>query len=122
MDEPIMNENYQKPIVGKNLLRMVMLQLYNNPRCIYREYIQNSLDAIHDAVETGVLKNNRDGLVSITINNGNIIIEDNGTGIKSSTAPKILMSIEKIRAVYDLGVEEIREIQSLMSVFYDNVC
>ena len=35
------------------------------------------------------------------------------------TAPKILMSIEKIRAVYDLGVEEIREIQSLMSVFYD---
>lgn len=93
MDEPIMNENYQKPIVGKNLLRMVMLQLYNNPRCIYREYIQNSLDAIHDAVETGVLKNNRDGLVSITINNGNIIIEDNGTGIKSSTAPKILMDI-----------------------------
>ena len=35
------------------------------------------------------------------------------------TAPKILMSIEKIRTVYDLSVEEIREIQSLMSVFYD---
>lgn len=35
------------------------------------------------------------------------------------TAPKILMSIEKIRTVYDLSVEEIREIQSLMSVFCD---
>lgn len=35
------------------------------------------------------------------------------------TAPKILMSIEKIRTVYGLSVEEIREIQSLMSVFYD---
>ncbi len=88
-----MNENNQQPIVGKNLLRMVMLQLYNNPRCIYREYIQNGLDAINDAVSKGILKNNRDGFVAITINNGNIIIEDNGTGIKSSEAAKILMDI-----------------------------
>ena len=35
------------------------------------------------------------------------------------TAPKILMSIEKIRDVYNLDVEEIREMQSLMSAFYD---
>ena len=75
-----MNENNQHPIVGKGLLRMVMLQLYNNPRCIYREYIQNGLDAINDAVSQGILKSNRDGLVAITINDGNIIIEDNGTG------------------------------------------
>lgn len=88
-----MNENNQHPIVGKNLLRMVMLQLYNDPRCIYREYIQNSLDAINDAVSLGILKNNKDGLVAITINNDNIIIEDNGTGIKSSEAAKILMDI-----------------------------
>lgn len=88
-----MNENNQHPMVGKNLLRMVMLQLYNNPRCIYREYIQNGLDAINDAVSKGILKNNRDGFVAITINNGNIIIEDNGTGIKSSEAAKNLMDI-----------------------------
>lgn len=88
-----MNENNHHPIVGKNLLRMVMLQLYNNPRCIYREYIQNGRDAINDAVSKGILKNIRDGFVAITINNGNIIIEDNGTGIKSSEAAKILMDI-----------------------------
>lgn len=88
-----MNENNQHPIVGKDLLRMVMLQLYNNPRCIYREYIQNGLDAINDAVSQGILKSNRDGLVAITINKGNIIIEDNGTGIRASEAPKKLTDI-----------------------------
>ena len=88
-----MNENNQHPIVGKGLLRVVMLQLYNNPRCIYREYIQNGLDAINDAVSQGILKSSRDGLVAITINKCNIIIEDNGTGIRASEAPKKLTDI-----------------------------
>lgn len=35
------------------------------------------------------------------------------------TAPKILMSQEKVDEVYGLTVDEIREIQSIMSVFYD---
>lgn len=88
-----MNEHFQKPIVGKKLLRMLMLQLYNNPRCIYREYIQNSLDAITEAVKIGVLSKNKDGLVSITIGENAITILDNGTGIKSDDAPKVLMDI-----------------------------
>lgn len=83
----------QKPIVGKNLLRSLMLQLYSNPRCIYREYIQNGLDAINEAVKLGVLKQNKDGLVSIKIGKHDIVIEDNGTGIKEAEAPKKLMDI-----------------------------
>lgn len=35
------------------------------------------------------------------------------------TAPKVLMSIERIQAVYDLTIEDVKEMQSLMSVFYD---
>lgn len=35
------------------------------------------------------------------------------------TAPKILMSQAKVNEVYGLSVDEIREIQSIMSVFYD---
>lgn len=35
------------------------------------------------------------------------------------TAPKVLMSIEKIQIVYGLTIEEIKEMQSLKSVFYD---
>lgn len=48
MDKP----SIQKPKIGKDLLQMFMLQLYSDPRCIYREYIQNSLDAINEAIET----------------------------------------------------------------------
>ena len=68
-----MAESYQKPIIGKNLLRSLMLQLYSNPRCIYREYIQNGLDAINEAVKLGILKQNKDGLVSINIGKQDII-------------------------------------------------
>lgn len=88
-----MAESYQKPIIGKNLLRTLMLQLYSNPRCIYREYIQNGLDAINEAVKLGILKQSKDGLVSIYIDKQDIIIEDNGTGIKAVEAPKKLMDI-----------------------------
>lgn len=88
-----MAEDYRKPIVGKNLLRSLMLQLYSNPRCIYREYIQNGLDAINEAVKLGILKQNKDGLVSIKIGKQDIVIEDNGTGIKEAEAPKKLMDI-----------------------------
>lgn len=88
-----MDNKIQKPIVGKKLLQMLMLQLYSNPRCIYREYIQNSLDAINEAVRLGVLKQAKDGRVSINIYSNDIIIEDNGTGIKTSQAPKVLMDI-----------------------------
>ena len=35
------------------------------------------------------------------------------------TAPKVFMSIEKVQAVYNLTIEEIRELQSIMSIFYD---
>lgn len=35
------------------------------------------------------------------------------------TAPKILMSLPKIEEVYGLTIDEIREIQSLLSVYYD---
>ena len=81
------------PIVGIDLLKMLMLQLYSNPRCIFREYIQNSLDAINVAVKDGILSQLKDGRVSISISKDDIIIEDNGVGIQSSMAVKILTDI-----------------------------
>lgn len=85
--------NTIKPIVGKQLLSMLMLQLYSNPRCIYREYIQNALDSITEAVQQKVLKRPEDGIVSITIGKNDITILDNGMGIKETDAPKVLMDI-----------------------------
>ena len=91
-----MANNMQKidnPVIGVDLLKMLMLQLYSNPRCIYREYIQNALDSINEAVNTGILNEEKDGRVSISITKNDICIEDNGTGIRSDRAVKILTDI-----------------------------
>ena len=86
-------QNIKNPVIGIDLLKMLMLQLYSNPRCIYREYIQNALDSINEAVRIGVLKQVKDGRVSISITKDDIIIEDNGTGICSDKAVKFLTDI-----------------------------
>lgn len=86
-------QNIDNPVIGIDLLKMLMLQLYSNPRCIYREYIQNALDAINEAVKMGILSQEKDGRVSISITRNDICIEDNGTGIPSDKAVKILTDI-----------------------------
>ena len=86
-------QNIDNPVIGIDLLKMLMLQLYSNPRCIYREYIQNALDSINEAVKTGILTQEKDGRVSIIITKEDICIEDNGTGIRSDSAVKILTDI-----------------------------
>ncbi len=86
-------QNIDNPVIGIDLLKMLMLQLYSNPRCIYREYIQNALDSINEAVKLGILSQEKDGRVSIIITNNDISIEDNGTGIRSDRAVKILTDI-----------------------------
>lgn len=86
-------QNIDNPVIGIDLLKMLMLQLYSNPRCIYREYIQNALDSINEAVKLGILSQEKDGRVSIIITKNDISIEDNGTGIRSDKAVKILTDI-----------------------------
>lgn len=86
-------QNIDNPVIGIDLLKMLMLQLYSNPRCIYREYIQNALDSINEAVKLGILSQEKDGRVSIIISKNDISIEDNGTGIRSDRAVKILTDI-----------------------------
>lgn len=46
-----MAQQIENSTIGIDLLKMLMLQLYSNPRCIYREYIQNALDSINEAVQ-----------------------------------------------------------------------
>lgn len=86
-------QNIDNPVIGIDLLKMLMLQLYNNPRCIYREYIQNALDSINEAVQVGILAQEKDGRVSISITKNDIYIEDNGTGIRRDKAVKTLTDI-----------------------------
>ena len=81
--------------VGKNLISMLMFQMYGDSKLIYREYIQNSRDAINDAVTCGILKKITEGRISITIDKSGkcITIEDNGTGVSYKNVEPVLLDI-----------------------------
>lgn len=83
------------PEIKKGLINLLMFSLYSEERTIYREYVQNALDAINKAVEIGVLNATKDGWVKIDIDKYNnvISIKDNGCGIKYSDAARILLDI-----------------------------
>lgn len=81
--------------IGKDLLDMLMFSMYPDAKIIYREYVQNAFDSITSAVEGKVLNKVKDGIVSIKIDPSIrcISIKDNGTGISSDHALKVLTSI-----------------------------
>ena len=68
--------------IDVNIVEIVTKGLFKNPLDIFREYIQNSCDAIDDAVEAGILQEGN-GRIEITIDKKSrlITIEDNATGI-----------------------------------------
>lgn len=80
---------------GKNLIQILMFSLYNDQRIIYREYIQNSFDAIRRAAAEGVLHQAKDGVVDIKIDSDSrrIVIRDNGIGIKAAEVASKLLNI-----------------------------
>ena len=84
----------KKPIVGKFILDSVSIGMYNHPLMLFREYIQNSTDAIDE------LYDGRNGLrkkakidINIDGRNRSIAIKDDGCGISSSKAWNILHDI-----------------------------
>lgn len=80
---------------GKHLIQILMFSMYNDQRIIYREYVQNSFDAINRAVKKGVLNAVKDGIVAIDIDSESrcITIKDNGCGIPSEEVEARLLNI-----------------------------
>ena len=76
------------PLVGGDLLRLVTAGMYDNPLDLYREYIQNSADAIaaHGA---------NPGSVQLKIDpvHSRITIVDNGAGLSPTDAVRRLVDI-----------------------------
>ena len=74
---------------------MLMFQLYSDERTIYREYVQNALDSINNAVDTHILNQPKDGIVTIDIDKKHkvITIRDNGAGIEAANAVRYLLDI-----------------------------
>ena len=81
--------------IGKDVIDSITLSMYEDPRIIYREYIQNSADQIDIAISEGILKNIEEGVIeiSINVNKSVIIIEDNATGIESKKVENVLKNI-----------------------------
>ena len=73
-------------IVGKNLLETITSALYESPIILFREYVQNSLDAYNNATKNEGKDTIADFRVDITINREKrvITIVDNGYGIFST--------------------------------------
>lgn len=86
-----MDENIQ---VGKYTLESLTTGMYSDPKIIYREYIQNSVDALEAAVQCNLIEPQSVRIdIIVDAENAYISIRDNGTGINSSNAVPTLMNI-----------------------------
>lgn len=88
-----------KPEIGKNVIETLTLGMYEDPRFVFREYIQNSADQIDVAVEERILEKKSEGHIYITIDaaESKIVIEDNATGIISAKVLDLLGNIAQSR-------------------------
>ena len=61
-----MATEYQSKI-KKKILKSFMFDMYPDAKTIFREYIQNAMDSIYEAVETGILSQKKDGYVNVQL-------------------------------------------------------
>lgn len=80
--------------VGKYTLESLTTGMYSDPKIVYREYIQNSVDSLENAVSVGLIEP-QSMRIDIIVNaeESYISIKDNGTGISAADAAKILMNV-----------------------------
>ena len=76
-------------VVGTGILRLVTTAMYDNPLAVYREYNQNSTDAIAGMADS------TKGKVEISIDPSErrVKIWDNGPGVSNDDAPQQLVPI-----------------------------
>lgn len=83
-----------EPVAGKFLLEILTKGMYSNPMHVYREYIQNSSDAIDKAVETGIIPASEAEIhIDIDPRKKRISIRDNGIGIPQAIAQVKLLNV-----------------------------
>lgn len=87
--------------IGKYTLESLTTGMYSSPKDLYREYIQNSVDSIDQAVASSIIKHGEER-ISISINTEKHIIEieDNGISIPAKNAAKILTDIGNSNKIY----------------------
>ncbi len=80
--------------IGKFTLETLTSGMYERPKDIYREYIQNAVDAIDNAIAQGIVKADKAQIeLGIDKEGRTIRVSDNGTGIGVDYAGKYLLDI-----------------------------
>jgi len=84
-----------KPQIGKNIIENLTIGMYDDPRFVYREYIQNAADQIDLSLRKSIIASRDEGSIYIQTdsNKRSIIIEDNATGIEAKKVLHLLGNI-----------------------------
>lgn len=85
----------ERPIfVGRDILELLSSAMYVDPLTIYREYMQNAVDAIDEAVAKGLLRSIEDGVIEINADHlgRRMVIRDNGIGLANVDFVRKMMS------------------------------
>ena len=81
-------------IIGKHTLESLTSGMYSDPYVVFREYIQNAVDSIDEAIKRAIVAKGTERIdIHIIPAEKQIIIEDNGIGISVNNAEKTLISI-----------------------------
>ena len=86
----------ETPQIGKDVIESLTLGMYEDCRFTYREYIQNSADAIDNAVKNGIISHD-EGCIYVQIDTEKRVISifDNATGISEKEVMSILRNIAR---------------------------
>lgn len=70
--------------IGKDVLELLSSSMYVDPLTIYREYVQNAIDAIDEAREAGIYRKGNYGRIDVNIDlrSRSIRIRDDGIGVR----------------------------------------
>lgn len=80
--------------VGKYTLESLTTGMYNDPKITYREYIQNSVDSLEEAVRLGVIKHDQMKIIILVDEESRFIsVTDNGCGISCKEAYSVLTNV-----------------------------
>lgn len=74
-------------------MKICMGDLYPNPLVVFREYVQNSCDSLHDAERDGLITDPQQKIISISILSHSITIHDRGTGVKLDDVKRHLIDL-----------------------------
>lgn len=89
--------------IGKGILKICMGDNYTDATVVFREYVQNAIDAIYQAEAENIISFT-DNYVSIDTNSGNVKIMDRGIGVKAEDIGRVLVDLgNSTKSSNDIG-------------------